>query len=85
MKGLTFHYVEDVREVLAIAFIKEKVKNAKLHDPKRVNELDHTKPLACWQEVLYDLTRFYSAYLKSFSNSGAFSAQRKFYFNGPNG
>lgn len=29
VKGLTFHYVEDVREVLSIALLKEKVKNAK--------------------------------------------------------
>ena len=29
IKGLTFHYVSDVKEVLEIALLKEKVKNAK--------------------------------------------------------
>ncbi|HBK31799.1 MAG TPA: endopeptidase La, partial [Porphyromonadaceae bacterium] len=29
VKGLTFHYVSDVKEVLDLALLKEKVKNAK--------------------------------------------------------
>lgn len=29
VKGLTFHYVEDIKDVLEIALLKTKVKNAK--------------------------------------------------------
>ena len=29
LKGLTFHYVKDMKEVIGFALLKEKVKNAK--------------------------------------------------------
>lgn len=38
IKGLKFHYVQDVREVLEIALLKEKVKNPKRFTVEKTNE-----------------------------------------------